>query len=1022
MGDNLRIQPGRVVTDLAELDHDDPVDGSTRSYGPFLDGFDIHGAFDFQEWKDTRATRFASRIARVIARRITDARRHCDLTRMDTLADQLDAIDAYSEEAIRARMEARAMTGDRLGALRVFELWRTRLSEHLGAVPSGVVDRLAERLRRNQWERPVIAGTHQSDGEWPARAFVGRRDEFATCYEIWEEVRRGRPRHLLVRGDTGIGKTTLIDRFVTTVSLEGGTVARVKCYELERELPFGVISGLVNQLLDRPGAGTTAPEHLAELGRLVATVRQRYPSLPEPKRSVGESARILLTEAVAALVTSVADEQPVVLVVDDIHAADATSLAVLHLMLRRMGEIPVLAVLTSSSALHAETVEVGRFIDHAASIRLTQLELGPLPAEDASDLLEALVLRGDVPGPTLRRAVLDGARGNPMALELLMLDWHRRGDKCLALSLGAMVTGVQMPQEDAFRRVVEHTFAALEPETRAVAELGAILGTRLNDVSMYALLDLPAARTMRAMTALTSQRVLRDAGTSLEFTNEYVRGQCYISMAAPLRRMLHGSVADRLLAQDGAEEPIPGLEIAWHLVRAERLVEAVPYLLAGGRESIRRAAAHEADLALSTGLLTLSGQARRTAILLLAEAQQELGRWGEALQVLDIARDPFDESEGCCRDVYMTLAKRWLGRLSPAQLDDATDGLLRIATGSSAIEVRVKALAACLRTLILTRTERQLEQLELVSSEIAPLPMDPFDRLHVSLTRAWILSVRRQNAAALDEIDRGVAVAHGASIASSIAARLLIGKSAILCGLGRYCEALPALDEAASIATRLDNPTLRGECDSQLALVHGRLGDSRKQIDRARLAIRSFPITEWSGWVIGAIFELGLGLADQGRESEAQAAVEKLIDPPVKSIPNWIRQAGLLCAADVLSICGRSRKAFAVARKATSGPLSKILHMSYGGQFARWVAAIALRDGSIDAAVTRIQSNFPNPDALDLKDQVDRLIAVAMLDDASGGDKRSARWKEVSLGMAQLPPGLAGMMRQLGANKQNTSQ
>ena len=61
--------------------------------------------------------------------------------------------------------------------------------------------------------------------------------------------------------------------------------------------------------------------------------------------------------------------------------------------------------------------------------------------------------------------------------------------------------------------------------------------------------------------------------------------------------MLHGLVAERLLLADGGDEAIPGLEIAWHLVRADRLHDAIPFLLAGGKESIRRGAPHEADLA-----------------------------------------------------------------------------------------------------------------------------------------------------------------------------------------------------------------------------------------------------------------------------------------------------------------------------------------------------------------------------------------------------------------------------------------
>ena len=173
---------------------------------------------------------------------------------------------------------------------------------------------MADRLRRNNWEHsPAAAIAPVVTEHWQERTFIGRGPEFSACYDVWERVRNGEPSHVLLRGDTGVGKTTLAERFATSVALEGASVARMKCYELERELPFGTIGGLVGQLLELPGASATPPEHLAELGRLVAKVRQRYPSLPAPAPSVGETARMLFTEGVMALVTAIADEHPVVL-------------------------------------------------------------------------------------------------------------------------------------------------------------------------------------------------------------------------------------------------------------------------------------------------------------------------------------------------------------------------------------------------------------------------------------------------------------------------------------------------------------------------------------------------------------------------------------------------------------------------------------------------------------------------------------------------------------------------------------
>ncbi|MGH7523374.1 MAG: AAA family ATPase, partial [Gemmatimonadales bacterium] len=288
--DAVRLLPGFVVSDIALLDRDDPSTPNSIPIGPFLEEFDIDDAAEFQQWKDVQRAYLLPLLHRVLIGRINHARRHGDSRNMEILAHQLHRVDDLSEDGARAQLEARAMAGDRIGALRDFDAWRSRLAGDLGALPSLALARIADRLRRNAPEHaptaPIASVVTQ---HWRERTFVGRGAEFSACYDAWERVRAGEGCHLLVRGDTGIGKTTLVERFATSVALEGASVARVKCHELERELPFGIIGGLVGQLLDLPGASATPPEHLAELGRLVAKVRQRYPSLPEPPQSTGET-------------------------------------------------------------------------------------------------------------------------------------------------------------------------------------------------------------------------------------------------------------------------------------------------------------------------------------------------------------------------------------------------------------------------------------------------------------------------------------------------------------------------------------------------------------------------------------------------------------------------------------------------------------------------------------------------------------------------------------------------------------
>ncbi len=138
---------------------------------------------------------------------------------------------------------------------------------------------------------------------------------------------------------------------------------------------------------------------------------------------MGESARILFTEGVMALLTALSEEQPVVLVVDDVHLADGTSQAVLHLILRRVRALPFMVLLSSSTALESETPNARKFVDNADSIGRAHLGPGPLAESDATTLLASMLANGNEAGPTITRAILGAACGNPMVMELLVNDW-----------------------------------------------------------------------------------------------------------------------------------------------------------------------------------------------------------------------------------------------------------------------------------------------------------------------------------------------------------------------------------------------------------------------------------------------------------------------------------------------------------------------------------------------------------------------------------------------------------------------
>ncbi|HTG84511.1 MAG TPA: AAA family ATPase, partial [Gemmatimonadales bacterium] len=634
--DLVRFTFGQLELDLDRLSRGDVLGDEftpALDVGGFLEDFDVADAPEFQMWRDQQCARLLPSLREAFIRLMDRCRRTGDFRRIEVLADRLQTLDDLSEDAIRAKMEARALDGDRLGALRLFEQWRLRLSDELGAQPSALIDGMAIRLRRRGWEqtRAVPLPPVFTD-RWKGRRFVGRSVQYRALYEVWERTMRSQARHALVLGDSGIGKSTLVERLVTAAGIEGAASTRVQCYELERDIPYTAIGGLVRGLLDRPEIAGTPPEWLAELAALVPDLKARFTGLPPVPETQGETARIRLAEAIHQLLMAVAEEHPVIVVVDDVHLADDVSVAVLHLLMRRTQSQRIMVVLTARPAELSRAPSAARLRENQRGLGLEIIELPPLTADESAELVEGLAQAAETePSLTVRRALVRAAAGIPMVLELLFRDWQTNGERCLALSVGAMTAdAIEAGTEGAYRQILDRVVGDLDDVSRAVLNLASILGARLNDLPMYQLVDLSVAQTMAGMARLTELRLLRDGGHALDFRNEVIRAHAYFGVPSPHRTALHGRIADLLLASDGRGESVPGLEIAWHCVRAGRTAESTPYLLRGAREAMQSGAPFETEQALSSAMGWLPIRHHTEVLLLLAESLQEQGRWRES--------------------------------------------------------------------------------------------------------------------------------------------------------------------------------------------------------------------------------------------------------------------------------------------------------------------------------------------------------------------------------------------------------
>src|SRR6266540_632188 len=697
------LPEGTVDADVLHLDaREVPI------RGPFLDGFEVPGAAGFEQWKDQWRGKLGPRIRDCLVRQMDAGRRLGDFATVERHAQVLHEVDPLSEDAVRGLMEARAWVGDRSNALQAYTRLEQRLAEELGAKPSPDLVRIADLLREGRRAaarppRPAGSGEAQvsqvserQEKRFEAETLIGREQDFAQLYDAWLAVRRRTPRILVLTGDAGVGKTTLVNAFASTCQMEGAVVARAQAYDAERELPFAVLAELIKQLALQRAIGGAGPEALSELSRISAEILHAFPGVPKPVEWAAEVIPLRLADAFLKAVEAATEESPLVLVVDDIHAADNASAAILHMVARKLSRTRLLLILTGRTNELRTTAAPGALVSDATVPALQPLEL---------DLL------------------------TPDAPERLTREWVAHGSGSLLADLEALntqpVATLGIPR--AIGAVFERQRYRLDAPSRAALDLAAVLGRRLADLLLYEVVGLSPTAAGEAFSRLREEGLLREIHGGLEFRNELIRAQAYYAITATARQHLHREVGERLatrVAQGGSERS-GQLEIAWHFLRGSDPARALAFGLGGAEAAIAVGAPYEAERILGV-LVTEPCAAESSQIisLLYARALLDQSKAQAALPTLerllcDATLLPTQVAEAAA---MRAAAEFLLNREEGARFCEAADLAVRSARKAGDQKLLVKALFQLARSGIMAGDVARVHAAELELQQLLQKP------------------------------------------------------------------------------------------------------------------------------------------------------------------------------------------------------------------------------------------------------------------------------------------------------------
>jgi tetratricopeptide (TPR) repeat protein len=377
----------------------------------------------------------------------------------------------------------------------------------------------------------------------------------------------------------------------------------------------------------------------ADLAEIVPELRQLNPDMPRPLSADAEGLRFRLFDAITTLLREEARTKPLILVLEDLHAADASSLLLLRFVAQTLNDAPLLAVATTrSSDRHVTASLAGTVAELARAQRFHQIRLGGLSQEEVAELVAAT---GDVAASeALVDRIYMRTDGHPFFVSEIVHLFATGND------LDVLPQGV--------RAVVSQRLALLAEECRELLAVASVVGREFGtDVLATASGVQPAQVVDYLQEAIAISLLVAVPSTlgSYRYEHEIVRDVLYSELPAARAMILHRRVAEALESIYAAELDPHAAELAHHFALASpagTAGEAVRYA-SRAAERARDQLAYEESVRLFTMALRsheyqtdADAETRCDLLLALGDAQTRAGDAVAAQQsfvrAADIAR------------------------------------------------------------------------------------------------------------------------------------------------------------------------------------------------------------------------------------------------------------------------------------------------------------------------------------------------------------------------------------------------
>src|SRR5215469_9874360 len=527
-------------------------------------------------------------------------------------------------------------------------------------------------------------------------AFVGRESEREGMRAIVDRALSGQGSLIMLGGGPGVGKSRLAMEMMEYASQLGFKCLVGHCYERDEPYPYlpfvEIIESALAQAASLDDYRHRLGENAAELAQLAPSLRRVFPDIPEPLALPAAQKRFYLFRSISEALARAAQTRSYLHILEDLHWADESTLALLVHIANRIARLPVVIIGTYRDAYSDSNPALNRTLEEVLRLGVRPLKLHGLPKAAVAQMLNVMSQQ-DAP-ENLVDVMFDVSQGNPFFIEELYRHLHEEGRLLNAdgqFRSDVLLDEIDVPEN--VRLVIGRRLQRLSDSERHVLAAAAVIGrsfsfqllteiTQIDDDELFSILEKAQQMGIIIPSAEGPER-------PYSFYHELVRQTLYATISTPRQQRLHIGVADAIERLNPRSLNERAGDIADHLLKAGSFADhrrLVDYLTLAGKAALRAVAFEGAGRSFGRALSHVAEadmKARADLLASLAIAERGREQWdsavanlGEAFDIYITLGDQQTIARSCTQLIGIFV---WAGRLQEA-INTAVRGLSYLAS------------------------------------------------------------------------------------------------------------------------------------------------------------------------------------------------------------------------------------------------------------------------------------------------------------------------------------------------------